>query len=580
MRYFITSCILFANILNAASQLRLSGTSIGPVYVEAGSNGQAQTINAFNLGDGTLNLSIASSASWLNATVGAPTMCSNGPVAACIPINVTLNTSGLSIGNYSETLTVTEPNAIDAPQTITVTLQVDGSPTSADFYVTPNTGTPPTTSNTAFLPVNTGGTVISSVTTTDGMPWLNFILFGGNQVYFTGYQVRASAQRGQAEGTYTGTVLLSGSTYSPDNKSISVSLHITSQPIIQAVPITLNVVKGGPVQTVNANFSNLGLGTLNISGATVSPGSGLSASVSGSSSVSVTADPGSLNPGVYFANLVLASNAANTSTPISVRVNVLANPGGPQISYGGVVDNAAFSSGQAVAAGTIAALFGVALSSNVPAYASGFPLPTSLGGVQVLINGSPAPLFYADAGQVDFQVPFSLPSGQVLIQVLRDGQPGNRISTTIDSIAPRLFILRQAGNAPDGVPYGAVLNPDNTYAVPSAPASSNHPATRGSIVTIYVLGLGPVAPTVNTGDPAPSSEPLARTTSQVQISYGAGGPGAVNTTAIYAGLAPGYAGLYQINALVPSNAPTGNVPVSVSLPGHNSNVVEMTISTQ
>jgi uncharacterized protein (TIGR03437 family) len=574
-----TGCILFVSsalTLSAASQLRLSSSTIGPVYVESASNAAGQTIYAFNLGDGSLNLSVSSSASWLSGSLGAPTTCASGPVSGCIPIAVTLNVSGLAIGNYSETLTVADPNAIDAPQIITVTVQVSGSPTSADFYVTPNMGAATAQSDTGFLTVNTGGAVISSVTTSDSTPWLNFVLFGGNQVTFTGYQIRVTSQTGQAEGNYTGTVLLSGSTYSPDNKTINVSLHVTSQPIIQNVPITFNVVNGGPPQTSNINFQNLGMGTLNISGATVSAGSGLSVSPSGGSGVSLTADPSSLSPGSYFATLTLASNAANTATPISVRVNVLANTGGPRISFAGVVDNAAFASGQAVAAGSIAALFGIQLSTNAPAFASGFPLPTTLGGVQVLINGNPAPLFYADFGQIDFQVPFNLSTGQVLVQVMRNGQPGNRISTTIDSIAPRLFVLKQFGAAPDGLPYGLVLNSDNTYAAP-AQGASNHPATRGSIVTIYALGLGPVSPPVNTGDPAPSNEPLARTTTQVQVMYGGGGPGAVGSMAIYAGLAPGFAGLYQIDALVPVTAPTGNVPVSITMPGHTSNVVEMAI---
>jgi uncharacterized protein (TIGR03437 family) len=48
----------------------------------------------------------------------------------------------------------------------------------------------------------------------------------------------------------------------------------------------------------------------------------------------------------------------------------------------------------------------------------------------------------------------------------------------------------------------------------------------------------------------------------------------------YAGLAPGFAGLYQINVLIPQSAPTGNVPVTLSMPGHTSNVVVMAIAAQ
>ena len=565
--------------LTAAPQLRLSATSVGPLYVENGANAFSQTINAFNLGDGSLNLAVtSSSASWLSGSVGQPATCSGGPVPACIPINISRNTAGLAIGNYSESLILNDPNAIDAPQIVTVLVQVDGAPTSADFYVAPNGTT--AQSDTAFLAVNTGGPVLSSVTTSDNGQWLNFVL-SGNRVAYTSYQLRVTAQPGQPAGNYTGTVVLSGSLNPADNKSISVGLHITSQPIIQipSSPITFNMYQGQAAQTYSVAFQNLGFGALSISGATASGGNWLTASPTGGANTAITASPGSLSPGSYVGAVTLVSNAANTAVPIPVRMNVAA-AGGPTVAFGGVVDNAGFVSGQAVGAGSVAAVFGSQLSTSAPAYANGFPLPTTLAGVQVLMNGSPAPLFYADTGQVDIQVPFGLVSGQVLVQVLLNGQPGNRVSATVASIAPRLFALRQLPAAPDGAAYGAVFNSDSTLALPSNLVGGSHPAHLGDVVTIYALGLGPVSPSVNTGAPAPSVEPLARTTNPVQVMYGGGAGGSVTANAIYAGLAPFLAGLYQINVLLPQNAPTGNVPVTVSVLGQLSNVVEMAVSAQ
>jgi uncharacterized protein (TIGR03437 family) len=567
--------------LTASPQLRLSSMTVGPVYVENGANAAAQTVNAFNLGDGSLNLTVASSsATWLSGAIGSPTTCASGPVSPCIPINITLNTAALAIGTYTETLTITEPTATDAPQTITVTVQVNGPPTGVDFYVTPNTGAATAQSATTYLTVNTGGSVLSSVKTADGGGWLNFVLFGGNQIYYTAWQVRVTAQTGQPEGNYTGMVILSGSMFPADNKTINVNLHVTSQPILQipTSPITFNLVQGQSPQTYNVAFQNLGLGTLSISGAATAGGSWLSA-LPGGGTVAVTANPGALAPGSYFGSITLTSNAANTAVPIPVRVNVMA-PGNPTIAVGGVVDNAAFASGQAVAAGTVAALFGTQLSSNPPAYANGFPLPTTLGGVQVLINGTPAPLIYADANQVDLQIPFYLTAGQVAVQAVRNGQPGNRVNVTIDFLAPRLFALRQLPAAPDGSPFGVVLNSDGTLALPNNLAPAAHPAHPGDVLTIYALGLGPVSPVVNTGDAAPSSPPLPVVSNPVQVVYGNGATGSVSATPTYAGLAPGFAGLYQINVLLPGTAPTGNVQVSVTLPGHTSNVVEMSISPQ
>src|SRR5690242_7092431 len=84
-------------LLPAAPQLRLSNLTVGPVYVAAGSNATAQTVNAFNVGDGALNLSASSSApTWLSATVAGPSTCPGGPVSPCIPITVNFNTAGLA----------------------------------------------------------------------------------------------------------------------------------------------------------------------------------------------------------------------------------------------------------------------------------------------------------------------------------------------------------------------------------------------------------------------------------------------------------------------------------------------------
>ncbi len=563
--------------LIAAPQLRLSATAIGPFYVEPGVNAPPQTINAFNLGDGALNLAVmSSSASWLSASVGQPSTCSGGPVAGCIPITVNLNTAGLAIGNYSGSFTLNDPNAIDTPQNVTVLVQVNGSPSSAVFFVTPNNGVATAQSDTAFLTVNTGSSVLSTVTTSDGSSWLNFTLTGTHVVY-TAYQLRVTAQPGQAAGTYTGTVVVSGSPNPADDKGISVTMNVTSQPILQipSSPVTFNLVQGQAPLTYNVTFQNLGLGTLSVSGATTSGGSWLSASPTGGASVAITAAPTSLSPGSYSGTVTLMSNAANTAIPIPVQVNVTA-AGGPVVAFGGVVDNAAFASGQAVAAGSIAAVFGSQLSGSAPANASGFPLPTTLAGVQLLMNGSPVPLFYAGAGQINVQVPYGLSTGQVIVQVLSNGQPGNRVSAIVDAIAPRLFLVGQT--APDGGPYGAVFNSDSTLALPSNLIAGSHPAHRGDVLTIYALGLGPVSPPLATGEPAPSVAP--QTTNPVQVVYGGGGTGSVSTNAIYAGLAPFFAGLYQINALLPQNAPTGNVPVTVSMPGVASNVIEMAIASQ
>ena len=568
-----------AATLAAAPQLRLSTTAVGPVYVGNGANAPAQTVNAFNIGSGSLNLSISSSASWLTGSIGSLTTCSNGPAPSCNPIAITINSAGLALGTYTESLTLTDPNAIDSPQSVTVTVQINGAPAGTDLYVTPNSG--PT--NTAVLNVNTGGSVQSSVKTSDNGQWLSFAVSGGGSyTFYTPYQLRVTSQPGQS-GNYTGTVALSGSPYAADNKTIAVNLHITNQPILQISPLTYNVIQGQVAQYNGVSFQNLGLGTLGISGLTTSLGNWFTAQApGGGSTVAISINATSLSPGSYSGTLTLNSNAANSSVPIPVRVNVAAQ-GNPLISVGGFVDNAAFETGQAVGSGTIAAVFGSQFSATGPAYAGSLPLPTTLANVQVLVNGTPAPLFYVDANQADIQLPFGLTAGQAVIQVARNGQGGNQISANVDSIAPRMFALTQLPASSDTSPFGIVINAsDGTLALPSnlgglSPGAA-HPAHIGDVITIYALGLGPVSPSVTTGSGAPATPPLANTVNTVTINFGGGFLG--NSTAVpsYAGLAPNYVGLYQINVTIPPGTPIGNVPVTIQMPGHASNFVEMAIA--
>ncbi len=199
----------------------------------------------------------------------------------------------------------------------------------------------------------------------------------------------------------------------------------------------------------------------------------------------------------------------------------------------------------------------------------------------MLMNGLAVPIFYVDANQVNVQVPFEISAGQVTVQVVRDNTPGNRVTAVVDSMSPRLFPLRQLPLAPDGSPYGVVINnSDGTLAVPSNLGVGGHPAKPGDVIIIYALGLGPVTPFVATGAAAPAREPLARTSNPIQVSFGSLASGIPPVTPTYAGLAPGYAGLYQINVAIPLNVPTGSLPVNVAIPGHPSNTVDLVIASQ
>ena len=553
-----------ASALSAAPILRLSSATVGPVPASGGTNAATQTIYASNLGDGNLNLTASASDAWLSAQVG-----SNGPCATgsgnCIPIQIALNTAAVANGTYTGFVTISDPNAVDSPQTVSVTVQVGGVPAAIDLYAAPNGGT-------ATATFETRSAVTANATTQTGGNWLSVALDGaGSFGFFYPYVITAATQPGQAAGDYQGAVQFSGSTYAPDNRSVGVTLHVTSAPILQLTdtPLRLSAVQGSAAATGVVTLQNTGQGTAAITGAS-STSSFLSATVTDNSHVTVTATPGSLAPGTYSGTVTVASNAAN---PVSIPVTfVVRATSAPVASLGGVVENAVGTG--TLAPGDIASVYGDQFVASSATPASSLPLPTILGGTQVLFNSTPAPLYYTSAGQINFQVPYDAQPGLATVQVVRGGQAGNLVSATVVSHAPRILRFQP--------PYGTVpiiVNQDGSIPVTGSAPLPSHPAKPGDYLVIYMIGLGTTSPAVVAGAAAPGAEPLARVDAPVTVILGGGFMPSVMPTVLYAGLTPGFAGLYQINIQIPADASGGSsVPLSVTVDGGGTNVVNIAIT--
>jgi uncharacterized protein (TIGR03437 family) len=245
----------------------------------------------------------------------------------------------------------------------------------------------------------------------------------------------------------------------------------------------------------------------------------------------------------------------------SAQANV---PGGnalPSIQAGGVVNDGSYAA--PVAPGSIAAAFGNFLLSS-PAGAAQSPQPTSISGLSLqFAGGTLAPLFFVSSGQVNFQVPWELAGkSQTTLAATLNGQPGAAQTVSLAPFAPAIF----STNA-EGTGQGAIL--DASYRL----ADSANPARAGStVVQIYCTGLGAVTNQPATGAAA-SGSPLSWTTTVPAVTIG----GAPATVQFY-GLAPGYAGLYQVNAQVPAASAKGNaVQVTISIGGITSNAVTIAV---
>src|SRR6185369_6645704 len=107
--------------------MRLSSATIGPIVLASAGPTNTQTIEVFNAGDGSLNPSVTSTASWVSATTGATRPCRTILTAVgrtCSTIQVIISTAGLPQGISTGILTVADSNAVDAPQTVTVTVRI------------------------------------------------------------------------------------------------------------------------------------------------------------------------------------------------------------------------------------------------------------------------------------------------------------------------------------------------------------------------------------------------------------------------------------------------------------------------
>jgi uncharacterized protein (TIGR03437 family) len=220
------------------------------------------------------------------------------------------------------------------------------------------------------------------------------------------------------------------------------------------------------------------------------------------------------------------------------------------------VTNAASFAGDAISTGSLVSLFGSHLAP-VTFSAASTPLPLSLVDTSVTINGVVAPLLYVSANQINVQVPYEVPAGNATVVVRSGGLSSAPFTIAVLHAAPGLFS--------DGQGQAAAIDDGGSANSEAAPASV------GSVVSVYLTGIGPLSASVDDGT-APASGETITATFQVTATIG-GFPAEVQ----FAGLAPLYPGTAQINLKVPAGA-SGTSALVISIGGHTSNTVQLVIS--
>jgi uncharacterized protein (TIGR03437 family) len=222
------------------------------------------------------------------------------------------------------------------------------------------------------------------------------------------------------------------------------------------------------------------------------------------------------------------------------------------------VTNAASYHTDAVTPGAIVSLFGTSLSAGTNQF-SAAPLPTVLGDTSVTFNGIAAPLYFASPQQVNAQVPFEVAAGSAIAEVT--SKSGIALTQlTVGAAGPGIFTLNGSGTG-DAAAIDAV-----TY----APVTSSQPIAAGAYLGIYGTGLGAVTPATTTGTVPANPPPQTTVKPSVLIDGQA-------ASLLWAGLAPGFVGLYQVNAQVPATLTTGTHRLQLVVNGTASNTVTFAV---
>jgi len=569
--------VLGLNVLGLRFQARQSGGSSSTQTFEVLNTGApASTVNwtaQIIQGSDFLSLNTASG----EATPTAPSQ---------VTVSLQPSATQATPRAYYGLISFSDTNSLDSPQYLVVVLDLAGADASplpdvqpaGLLFVAPAGGQAATqtltvnTSSAAPIPFQT------STSTLDGAAWLSVNPGSGQS-------------SGSSSGTTTVSVNTAGLTPGIYHGEIDVAISnvlraVNVVLIVQPIGTTVNAAAPGPqvvcsptqlaiTETGMVNNFAVPAGwpatlsvRLNDDCGNSVPNANVVASFSNGDppltllrdaqgTYSATWQPGATSTQVQ----VTLQAVANSMPPAQFQIlgSISANQV-PVLARNGTLHNLNPVVGGALAPGTVAQVYGSALASTALA-PNILPLPPSFNGTNVIVGGFSAPLFYLSSGQLNVQIPNELTPNQTYPIV---------VSVNGALTLPDLIDIVPA------MPGVAAYSNGDIIAQHSADYSlvtEQNPAQPGEYLIMYLAGMGPTDPSIASGQPAPSVEPLGRVMLQPIVTVAG-----QNANLAYAGLTPGAAGLYQIDFQVPSNIASGDLPVTVTQDGQAANATTLPVS--
>jgi uncharacterized protein (TIGR03437 family) len=242
-------------------------------------------------------------------------------------------------------------------------------------------------------------------------------------------------------------------------------------------------------------------------------------------------------------SLLIAGCALKAGTPDTVI-----NTNAPFFTAASIVQ-AATQTAETLAPNTLATIYGANLSWTTHVVNSNDleqgTLPTSLDGVTVIVHGIICKLLYVSPGQINFLIPYELTASTAQVLVERQGVAGPvgldslpAVTINLATTAPGFF--EWSGN------FIVAEHADGSLITAASPAQASE------TVVLYSAGLGRTVPDSASGVP-PAMAATILYASQLQIVLN--GSILPQASIYYAGVTPGYAGLYQINVTLPDVLP-------------------------
>lgn len=585
-----------ATVVAGRQTILLSQTGLTFTAVAGGGVVPPQTFGILNTGQGQMNWTVSATtlsggSSWLSVT---PTSGTTDAASLNVPlVEVDVNQAGLGPGNYYGQVRVVAPSADNSPQTVSVVLNVlpAGSdpgplirPTGLIFTARSGSDSPSqdalvsnlSATRTSFIsgrisdspgnlfqhqpteaPVDPSAP--TRITVTPNLNGVNPGVYRGTLTlqFSSGVAQTVSLLFVVAGGGESAARVLDGQSCSaskllPVFTGLSYGFPVTGG---WPTPVNVNVVDdcGSPLVdgSVVASFSN---GDPPLSLASLKDGNWTATWLTQRTSQSQV-------------SVMVNANSAGVSGSAQLTLGLQGSAVVPAINPGAVLSAASYSPGQPLSPGSFVSIFGSHLSNGLN-QSQAAPYQTQLGATQAYLAGRAIPLQFAADGQINAIVPYDMPVNTTLQIVIANG-PALSVPepVVIASAQPAVFTKDLSGKGA-GIVVGT--RPDlSTYSV-----DASHALHSGDVATIYCAGLGAVNPPIDAGAAAPTST-LSNAANPVTVTIGG-----QNAPVAFAGLAPGYVGLYQVNAVVPAGIAAGtDVPLTLSVAGQQSPPVTVAVAS-